>query len=127
MNQKTIAIAVVLIAAALTGISATTTFAYAEFDDCEFSIETRTTVCEGNGIETTFGAAPLDDDATAEETTDTSLLADDQTDAMGSAAEDADDAEDEAKDAADEEEDAADDAEDDADEAEEDTEVEMTN
>jgi hypothetical protein len=130
MNQKTIAIAAVLIAAALTGISgisATTTFAYAEFDDCEFSIETRTTVCEGNGIETTFGAAPMDDDATAEETTDTSFLADDQTDAMGSAAEDADDAEDEAKDAADEEEDAADDAEDDADEAEEDTEVEMTN
>jgi hypothetical protein len=130
MNQKTIAIAAVLIAAALTGISgisATTTFAYAEFDDCEFSIETRTTVCEGNGIETTFGAAPMDDDATAEETTDTSFLADDQTDAMGSAAEDADDAEDEAKDAADEEEDAADDAEDDADEAEEDTEAEMTN
>jgi hypothetical protein len=130
MNQKTIAIAAVLIAAALTGISgisATTTFAYAEFDDCEFSIETRTTVCEGNGIETTFGAAPMDDDATAEETTDTSLLADDPTEAMGSAAEDADDAEDEAKDAADEEEDAADDAEDDADEAEEDTEVEMTN
>ena len=127
MNQKTIAIAAVLIAAALTGISATTTFAYAEFDDCEFSIETRTTVCEGNGIETTFGAAPMDDDATAEETMDTSLLADDPTEAMGSAAEDADDAEDEAADAADEEEDAADDAEDDADEAEEDTEVETTN
>ena len=120
MNQKTIAIAAVLIAAALTGISATTTFAYAEFDDCEFSIETRTTVCEGNGIETTFGAAPMDDDATAEETTDTSLLADDPTEAMGSAAEDADDAEDEAEDAEDE-------AEDDAEEAEEDTEVETTN
>ena len=128
MNQKTIAVAAVLIAAALTGISATTTFAYAEFDDCEFSIETRTTVCEENGIETTFGAAPMDDDATAEETMDTSLLADDPTDAMGSATEDAEDeAEDEAEDAADEEEDAADDAEDDADEAEEDTEVEMTN
>jgi hypothetical protein len=127
MNQKTIAIAVVLIAAALTGISATTTFAYAEYDDCEFSIESRTTVCEGNGIETTYSAMPMDDDATAEETMDTSLLADDTTDAMGSAAEDADDAEDEAEDAADEEEDAADDAEDDADEAEEDTEVEMTN
>jgi hypothetical protein len=127
MNQKTIAIAVVLIAAALTGISATTTFAYAEYDDCEFSIESRTTVCEANGIETTYSAMPMDDDATAEETMDTSLLADDTTDAMGSAAEDADDAEDEAEDAADEEEDAADDAEDDADEAEEDTEVEMTN
>ena len=127
MNQKTIAVAAVLIAAALTGISATTTFAYAEFDDCEFSIETRTTVCEENGIETTFGAAPMDDDATAEETMDTSFLADDPTDAMGSAAEDGDDAEDGAEDAADEEEDAADDAEDDADEAEEDTEVEMTN
>jgi hypothetical protein len=126
MNQKTIAIAAVLIAAALTGISATTTFAYAEFDDCEFLIETRTTVCEANGIETTFGAAPMDDDVTAEETTDTSLLADDPTDAMGSTAEDADDAEDEAEDAADEEEDAADDAQDDADEAEEDTEAEMT-
>jgi hypothetical protein len=126
MNQKTIAIAAVLIAAALTGISATTTFAYAEFDDCEFSIETRTTVCEANGIETTFGAAPMDDDATAEETTDTSLLTDDPTDAMGSTAEDADDAEDEAEDAADEEEDAADDAQDDADEAEEETEAEMT-
>ena len=127
MNQKAIAVAAVLIAAALTGISATTTFAYAEYDDCEYSIESRITVCEKNGIETTYGATPMDDDATAEETMDTSLLADDPTDAMGSATEDADDAEDEAEDAADEEEDAADDAEDDADEAEEDTEVEMTN
>ncbi|MGA8107575.1 MAG: hypothetical protein WB815_13075 [Nitrososphaeraceae archaeon] len=127
MNQKTIAIAAVLMATALTGISATTTFAYAEYDDCEYSIESRTTVCEGNGIETTYSAMPMDDDTTAEETMDTSFLADDQTDAMGSAAEDADDAEDEAEDAADEEEDAADDAEDDADEAEEDTEVETTN
>jgi len=127
MSQKTVAIAAVLIAAVLTGISATTTFAYAEYDDCEYSIESRTTVCEGNGIETTYSAMPMDDDATAEETMDTSFLADDTTDAMGSAAEDADDAEDEAEDAADEEEDAADDAEDDADEAEEDTEVEMTN
>jgi hypothetical protein len=127
MNQKTIAIAAVLIATALTGISATTTFAFAEYDDCEYSIESRTTVCEGNGIETTYSAMPMDNDATAEETMDTSFLADDTTDAMGSAAEDADDAEDEAEDAADEEEDAADDAEDDADEAEEDTEVETTN
>ena len=68
MNQKTIAIAAVLIATALTGISATTTFAYAEYDDCEYSIESRTTVCEGNGIETTYSAMPMDDDATAEET-----------------------------------------------------------
>ena len=85
MNQKTVAIAAVLIAAVLTGISATTTFAYAEYDDCEVSIESRTTVCEGNGIETTYSAMPMDDDATAEETMDTSFLADDPTDAMGSA------------------------------------------
>ncbi|MFZ0647879.1 MAG: hypothetical protein WAM27_06625 [Nitrososphaeraceae archaeon] len=106
MNQKTIAIAAVLIATALTGISATTTFAYAEYDDCEYSIESRTTVCEGNGIETTYGAAPMKEDSTAADADD----ADDE------ARDAADDAEDEARDAADEKEDAADDAEDNANE-----------
>lgn len=118
MNPKTIAIAAVLMAAAIAGISATTTFAYAEYDDCDYSTESRTTVCENNGIETTYGAAPDNGDTMTDETMDSSLLADDPTGAMGSTTEDAEDAEDEAEDAADEEEDAADDAEDDADEEE---------
>jgi hypothetical protein len=118
MNPKTIAIAAVLMAAAIAGISATTTFAYAEYDDCDYSTESRTTVCENNGIETTYGAAPDNDDTMTDENMDSSLLADDPTAAMGSTIEDAEDAEDDAEDAADEEEDAADDAEDDADEEE---------
>jgi hypothetical protein len=126
MNPKTIAIAAVLMAAAIAGISATTTFAYAQYDDCDYSIESRTTVCEGNGMETTYGAAPDNGETMADETSDSSLLADDPTAAIGSTTEDADDAEDDAEDnaednaedAADEEKDAADDAEDDADEAE---------
>jgi hypothetical protein len=117
MNQKTIAIGAVLMAATLAGISAITTFAYAEYDDCEFSIETRMTVCEGNGVETTYGAAPMAGDEASEETMG-SLLPDDSTGGMTSTADDAEDAEDEAEDAEDEEEDEADDAEDDADEAE---------
>ena len=122
MNPKTIAIAAVLMAAAIAGISATTTFAYAQYDDCDYSIESRTTVCEGNGMETTYGAVPDNGETMADEAMDSSLLADDPTAAIGSTTEDADDAEDDAEDnaddAADEEEDAADDAEDDADEAE---------
>jgi hypothetical protein len=118
MNPKTIAIAAVLMAAAIAGISATTTFANAEYDDCDFSIESRTTVCENNGMETTYGGAPDNGDTMADETMDSSLLADDPTAAMGSATLDAEDAEDDAEDDADEEEDAADDAEDDADEEE---------
>ena len=118
MNPKTIAIAAVLMAAAIAGISATTTFANAEYDDCDYSIESRTTVCENNGMETTYGGAPDNGDTMADETMGSSLLADDPTAAMGSTTVDAEDAEDDAKDAADEEEDAADDAEDDADEEE---------
>jgi hypothetical protein len=122
MNPKTIAIAAVLIAAAIAGISATTTFAYAQYDDCDYSTESRTTVCENNGIETTYGAAPDNGDTMTDETTDSSLLAEDPTAAMDITIEDAEDAEDaaedDAEDAADEEEDAADDAEDDADEEE---------
>ena len=118
MNPKTIAIAAVLMAAAIAGISATTTFANAEYDDCDYSIESRTTVCENNGMETTYGGAPDNGDTMADETMDSSLLADDPTAAMGSTTVDAEDAEDDAEDAADEEEDAADDAEDDADEEE---------
>ena len=115
MNQKTIAIGVVLMAATLAGISAITTFAYAEYDDCEYPIETRMTVCEGNGVETTYSAAPMAGDEASEETMG-SLLPDDPAGAMTSTADDADDAEDEAEDAEDEEEDEADDAADDADE-----------
>ena len=122
MNPKTIAIAAVLMAAAIAGISSTTTFAYAEYDDCDFSIESRTTVCENNGMETTYGAAPDNGDTMADETMDSSLLADDPAAAMGSTTVDAEDAEDDAEDdeadAIDEEEDAADDAEDDTDEEE---------
>jgi hypothetical protein len=118
MNPKTIAIAAVLVTAAIAGISATTMFAYAEYDDCDYSIESRTTVCENNGMETTYGAAPDNGDTMADETMDSSLLADDPAAAMGSTTVDAEDAEDDAEDAADEEEDAADDAEDDADEEE---------
>jgi hypothetical protein len=51
----------------LTGISATTIFAYAEYDDYEYSIEYRSTVCEGNGIGTTYSAAPMDDDIMTED------------------------------------------------------------
>ena len=105
MNPKTIAIAAVLIAAAITGISATTTIAYAEYNDCDYSIESRTTVCEGKGMETTYSAAPDNGDRMTDETMDSSLLADDPTAAMGSTTEDAEDAEDDAEDAADEEED----------------------
>ena len=118
MNPKTIAIAAVLMAAAIAGISSTTTVAYAEYDDCDYSIESRTTVCEGNGMETTYSAAPDNGDTMTDETMDSSLLADDPTAAMGSTTQDTDDAEDEAEDAEDEAEDEADDAEDDADEAE---------
>jgi hypothetical protein len=118
MNPKTIAIAAVLMAAAIAGISATTTFANAEYDDCDYSIESRTTVCENNGMETTYGGAPDNGDTMADETMGSSLLADDPTAAMGSTTVDAEDAEDDAKDAADEEEDAADDAKDAADEEE---------
>ena len=118
MNPKTIAIAAVLMAAAIAGISATTTFANAEYDDCDYSIESRTTVCENNGMETTYGGAPDNGDTMADETMGSSLLADDPTAAMGSTTVDAEDAEDDAEDAADEEEDAADDAKDAADEEE---------
>ena len=84
-------------------------------------------MCEGNGIETAYGAMPMDDDATAEETMDTSLLADDPTDAMGSSLKTLTTLKTSLKTRLTKRKTQPDDAEDDADEAEEDTEVEMTN
>jgi hypothetical protein len=81
MTQKTIAIAAVLMAAALTGIFGTASLtvyagqsAYAE-DDCENQVWTQETEC---AEEESFGAASMTDDETSEETMGGAMFASDE-------------------------------------------------
>ena len=83
MNQKTIAMAAVLMAAALTGIFATSPLAYAE-SDYESSVESFAT----DRAEEAFGAAFMEDDAAEGEAMGGEFLA------SGAAKDEADDAED---------------------------------
>jgi hypothetical protein len=100
MNQRTIAIAAVLMAAALTGIFATSPLAYSEYG-CESSVESFAARC---AAEETFGTGFMEDNAAEVEAEDAedegAFLAFDPVEERANAAEnEAEDAEEEAEDA----------------------------